>query len=149
MDKSPGGGIQYPKYGQRDSHKIYAHGKRNCSLDSFYRCIAEPLQIRKFGSVVIHQGNIGGIYGKIVRVTDDRVVIMVGSEKTKLEMSRGAISAYADGTSKVKASSAAASEPEKEASKPSSKSIKRLGGSKSDAGTADTAEEKSSDTAEA
>ena len=31
---------------------------------------------------------IGGIYGKIVRVTDDRVVIMVGSEKTKLELAK-------------------------------------------------------------
>ena len=50
MDKSPGGGIQKPKHGQRDSGKIYAHGKRDRALDGFDRCIAEPLQIRQFFS---------------------------------------------------------------------------------------------------
>ena len=71
---------------------------------------------------------IGGIYGKIVRVTDDRVVIMVGSDKTKLELAKSAISGLADPSSASSASSskAASAAPEKE-SKPSPKNIKKLG----------------------
>ena len=74
---------------------------------------------------------IGGIYGKIVRVTDDRVVIMVGSDKTKLELAKSAISGLADPSSASSASSskAASAAPEKE-SKPSSKNIKKLGAAK-------------------
>ena len=74
---------------------------------------------------------IGGIYGKIVRVTDDRVVIMVGSDKTKLELAKSAISGLADPSSASSASSskAASAAPEKE-SKPSPKNIKKLGAAK-------------------
>ena len=74
---------------------------------------------------------IGGIYGKIVRVTDDRVVIMVGSDKTKLELAKSAISGLADPSSASSASSskAASAAPEKE-SKPSPKNIKKLGTAK-------------------
>ena len=74
---------------------------------------------------------IGGIYGKIVRVTDDRVVIMLGSDKTKLELAKSAISGLADPSSASSASSskAASAAPEKE-SKPSPKNIKKLGAAK-------------------
>lgn len=74
---------------------------------------------------------IGGIYGKIVRVTDDRVVIMVGSDKTKLELAKSAISGLADPSSASSGSSskAAPAAAEKE-SKPSPKTIKKLGAAK-------------------
>ena len=75
---------------------------------------------------------IGGIYGKIVRVTEDRVVIMVGSEKVKLEMAKNAISGLADPSTASASSSKtkAAPEPEEEKSKPSPKSIRKLGAKK-------------------
>jgi len=75
---------------------------------------------------------IGGIYGKIVRVTEDRVVIMVGSEKVKLEMAKSAISGLADTSAAASSTSKskAAPEPEEEKSKPSPKSIKKLGAKK-------------------
>ncbi|MBR5731208.1 MAG: preprotein translocase subunit YajC [Firmicutes bacterium] len=87
---------------------------------------------------------IGGIYGKIVRVTDDRVVIMVGADKTKLELAKSAISGLADpsAASSGGSSKAAAAEAEKE-SKPSPKSIRKLGAAKQ------TAEEKAEDAAAA
>jgi len=77
---------------------------------------------------------IGGIYGRVVRIMEDRVVIVVGSEKTKLEMAKSAINSYAGssdaGTSSTKTKEA--EEPEKE-SKPSPKSIKKLGAVKKEA----------------
>ena len=82
---------------------------------------------------------IGGIYGKIVRVTDDRVVIMVGSEKTKLEMAKSAISGFADPsapTSSQPAAKTKAEETEKEAARPTPRTIKKLGASKAKEETA-------------
>ena len=77
---------------------------------------------------------IGGIYGKVVRVTEDRVVIAVGSEKTKLEMAKSAISSYADTSNAAPATGRTkeADEPEKEA-KPSPKSIRKLGAARKEA----------------
>ena len=77
---------------------------------------------------------IGGIYGKVVRVTEDRVVIAVGSEKTKLEMAKSAISSYADPSNAAPATGRTkeADEPEKEA-KPSPKSIRKLGAARKEA----------------
>ncbi len=78
---------------------------------------------------------IGGIYGRVVRIMEDRVVIVVGSEKTKLEMAKSAINSYASpsnaGTSSAPKAKEA-EEPEKE-SKPSPKSIKKLGAAKKEA----------------
>lgn len=92
---------------------------------------------------------IGGIYGRVVRIMEDRVVIVVGSEKTKLEMAKSAINSYAS-QSNAGASAAPkakeAEEPEKE-SKPSPKSIKKLGAVKNEAET--TAEEAEKTVAEA
>ena len=65
MDESSGGGIQHSEHGQRDSDEVYAHGKRDRALNGPDRCIAEPLQIRQFGDIVIHQCSVGGIYGDI------------------------------------------------------------------------------------
>ena len=79
---------------------------------------------------------IGGIYGKIVRVTEDRVVIMVGSEKTKLEMAKSAISGFADASASAASSKSKAEvTPEKESTKPSAKNIKKLGAAKETAET--------------
>ena len=86
---------------------------------------------------------IGGIYGKIVRVTDDRVVIMVGSEKTKLELAKSAISGFADAqNSSAAASKSKAEAPaEKEASKPTPKSIRKRGAAKQTEETQETTTE--------
>jgi len=75
---------------------------------------------------------IGGIYGKVVRVADDRVIIMVGSEKTKLEMAKSAISQVLTASSGAAPSSSKtkAEEPEKEVSRPTPKTIKKLGAAK-------------------
>ena len=87
---------------------------------------------------------IGGIYGKIVRVTDDRVAIMVGADKTKLEIAKSAISGLADPSTASSGGSSrtASAEPEKE-SKPSPKSIRKLGAAKQ------AAEEKTEDAVKA
>ena len=84
---------------------------------------------------------IGGIYGKVVRVTDDRVIIMVGSEKTKLEMAKSAISSVLSATSAPSSSAPKTKqeEPEKEVSKPTPKTIRKLGAAKE---AAEKAEEK-------
>jgi len=86
---------------------------------------------------------IGGIYGKVVRVTDDRVIIMVGSEKTKLEMAKSAISSVITASAAPASSStkAKAEEPEKEVAKPTPKTIKKLGAAKEVAEAAEKAEE--------
>ena len=89
---------------------------------------------------------IGGIFGKIVRVTEDRVVIMVGSEKVKLEMAKNAISGLANPSTASAAATKgkAAPEPEEEkASKPSPRNIRKLGAKK------DAAEEAVENAAEA
>ena len=85
---------------------------------------------------------IGGIYGKVVRVTEDRVIIIVGSEKTKLEMAKSAISQVVSGTQTAQSSKTkAAEEPAKESAKTSPKIIKKLGAAKEAAEeTADKAE---------
>ena len=57
---------------------------------------------------------IGGIYGRVVRIMEDRVVIVVGSEKTKLEMAKSAINSYASPSN----AGASASPKAKEADEP-------------------------------
>jgi hypothetical protein len=37
-------------------------------------------------------GHIGGIYGKVVRVKDEQLIIQVGADKTRIEIARWAIS---------------------------------------------------------
>ncbi|MBQ9891337.1 MAG: preprotein translocase subunit YajC [Firmicutes bacterium] len=94
---------------------------------------------------------IGGIYGKVVRVTDDRVIIMVGSEKTKLEMAKSAISSVVSATSASTASSAPKTkqeEPEKEVSKPTPKTIRKLGAAKEAAENAENKAEEAVQAAE-
>lgn len=44
----------------------------------------------KIGDEVV---TIGGIYGKIIKIKDDIITIEVGSDKTKLSMTRWAIGA--------------------------------------------------------
>lgn len=56
---------------------------------------------------------IGGIYGKIVKVRDDRLTIMVGTDKTKMEITRWAVSKI-DSASAQKSSRPAREEREEE-----------------------------------
>jgi preprotein translocase subunit YajC len=76
---------------------------------------------------------IGGIYGKVVRIREDRFTIQVGAEKVRLEVAKWAISQkmVGDGKGKVTNKKDKKEEyiaPEQEvSSKPSPKTIKKLG----------------------
>lgn len=65
---------------------------------------------------------IGGICGKIVKTKDDTVVIQVGADKVKFEMTRWAISTV---TSQSKSASKADIEEEEEPKKAMPKRLKR------------------------
>lgn len=74
---------------------------------------------------------IGGIYGKVVRTKEDRFTIQVGAEKVRLEVAKWAISQkiLGDEKGKVESKKEEYIEPEQEvSSKPSPKTIKKLGG---------------------
>ena len=79
----------------------------------------------KVGDEII---TIGGILGKIVSIKGDKLIIQTGSERTKLEVARWAISGPAPETEGVATSTEKkAPENEDKPSKPSAKSIKKLG----------------------
>ncbi|MDO5441719.1 MAG: preprotein translocase subunit YajC [Bacillota bacterium] len=63
---------------------------------------------------------VGGIYGKVVRIREDRITIASGAEKTKLEITKTAVA------NKVEGESAGKVVESKEESKPTPKRIKRL-----------------------
>ncbi|MBQ3577237.1 MAG: preprotein translocase subunit YajC [Firmicutes bacterium] len=68
---------------------------------------------------------IGGFFGKIVRVKNDRLVIQCGADRTRLEIARWAVSAVVNKAgSETKAE--APTEEEELPSRPTPKSIKRL-----------------------
>ena len=69
---------------------------------------------------------IGGIFGKIVRINGDRLTIQTGSDRTKMEIAKWAISGPAEQESPASAAKKEDSE-EKSNAKPSAKSIKKLG----------------------
>lgn len=74
---------------------------------------------------------IGGIYGKIVRIRDDKYTIQVGAEKTRLDVAKWAISQkmLTEGKSKIaEVKEEVAMDVEAPVSKPSPKTIKKLGG---------------------
>ncbi len=76
----------------------------------------------KVGDEII---TIGGVIGKVIKVSEDRITIVTGGERTRLDFSKWAVQAingYVKGSSKR-------SEPEAETEKgkPSPKSIKKLG----------------------
>ena len=64
---------------------------------------------------------VGGIYGKVVRIREDRLTIASGAEKTKLEITKTAVANKVDNTEK-----AGKVEEEKD-TKASPKKIKKLG----------------------
>jgi len=74
---------------------------------------------------------IGGIYGKVVRVREDRFTIQVGAEKVRLEVAKWAISQKIVGDGKgskvVETKTAVEEEVKETASKPTPKTIKKLG----------------------
>ena len=79
---------------------------------------------------------IGGIYGKIVRIRDEKYTIQVGAEKTRLDIAKWAISQKMLTDSKNKtvvAKEEDLSEPEESVSKPTPKTIKKLGAKEDDA----------------
>jgi preprotein translocase subunit YajC len=101
---------------------------------------------------------IGGLKGKIVRVTDDAIMIEVGPEKTRMEFMKWAVSKVEEkgapgqsaGTKPGKAGTAPAEEPaaEEEAEAPKAvKKPKRLGSKPSGAANkaAEAEEEKEAD----
>jgi len=70
---------------------------------------------------------IGGIYGTIVRIKDDKITIAVGAAQTKLEIAKWAISGLdkpAESTTKK------GKKEEAEEKKPTPKTIKKLGAKK-------------------
>lgn len=64
---------------------------------------------------------IGGIYGKIVRIKEDRVTIQVGADRTKLEIAKWAVNNV------EKASADKYAKDETEDKKVSPKNMKKLG----------------------
>ena len=64
---------------------------------------------------------IGGIYGKIVRIKDDRITLQVGSDRTRIEVAKWAIN-NVEKQSETKGSKAA-----EEDKKVSPKNMKKLG----------------------
>ncbi|MCQ2566274.1 MAG: preprotein translocase subunit YajC [Clostridia bacterium] len=76
----------------------------------------------KVGDEVV---TIGGIYGKVIRVKEDRVTLACGAALTKIEFAKWAISGPAD--EKAAGKAAAKAEETEEAKKPTPKTIKKLG----------------------
>lgn len=77
---------------------------------------------------------IGGIYGKVVRIREDRFTIQVGAEKVRLEVAKWAISQKMLNDEKGKVVSKNdkkeeyTSQEKEVSSKPTPKTIKKLGG---------------------
>jgi len=69
---------------------------------------------------------IGGIYGRVVRINDDKLVIQSGADKTKIEIAKWAVSGPANQEAAASAQKKEDKE-EKNNSKPSAKSLKKLG----------------------
>lgn len=67
---------------------------------------------------------IGGFYGTVVRIKDDRVTIASGSEKTKLELTKNAISTVLN--REIPKAESKKEEKEEAVEKASPKTIKKL-----------------------
>ncbi|WP_324824107.1 preprotein translocase subunit YajC [Sinanaerobacter sp. ZZT-01] len=72
---------------------------------------------------------IGGIYGKVVKVKDERLTIQVGADKTKFEITRWAVSKIENEAPKSKAK-LAEEEVEGTTKKALPKKLKKLGAEK-------------------
>jgi preprotein translocase YajC subunit len=73
---------------------------------------------------------IGGIYGKVVRVREDRFTIQVGAEKVRLEVAKWSVSQKVDKdgkSSKVVVPEAQDAEVPEAPSRPTPKTIKKIG----------------------
>lgn len=69
---------------------------------------------------------IGGIFGKVVKVKEDRLTIQVGADKTKFEITRWAVSKVENQGSKSKVKLTEETE-EAESKRPTPKKMKKLG----------------------
>ena len=67
---------------------------------------------------------IGGFYGTVVRIKEDRITIASGAEKTKLELTKNAISTVLN--REIPKADAKAQEAEETSEKVSPKNIKKL-----------------------
>lgn len=83
---------------------------------------------------------IGGIYGKVVRVKEDRLTIQVGADKTKFEITRWAVSKV-ESQSRAKTKVSETTE-ESEPKKPTPKKLKKLGGQQTEEPSMDQSSEK-------
>jgi len=84
--------------------------------------VQEMRKSLKVGDNII---TIGGIQGRIVRIKDDVLVVQSGSDRTKLEFARWAISSVVDSDSSAKGGKTEVEE--EEPAKASPKNIKKLG----------------------
>lgn len=100
--------------------------------------IQEMRKSLKVGDNIV---TIGGIYGRVVRIKDDILVVQSGSDRTKLEFARWAVSSVEDSAKGVK------TEKEEEEVKASPKNIKKLG--KAGEAVEETAEAAAEEVAEA
>ncbi len=66
---------------------------------------------------------IGGIYGKIIKIKDEKLTIQVGADKTRMEIAKWAV----NNVEKESASKPKESRDDQEEAKVSPKSIRRLG----------------------
>ena len=83
--------------------------------------VQEMRKALKVGDQIV---TIGGIYGKIIRLKDDNIVIQTSSDRTKLEMARWSVSSVVEAGS---SSGSVKVEEEAEPAKASPKNIKKLG----------------------
>ena len=86
---------------------------------------------------------VGGIYGKVVRVREERITIASGAEKTKLEIAKTAVA------NKVEDEKAGKVVEDEKESKASPKRIKKLGEKKEAAAPAEAAQPETLETTEA
>lgn len=75
---------------------------------------------------------IGGIYGKVVRMRDDRITLQVGAERVRLEVAKWSISQKMTDEPRVKEKETRAEEAAAEPKRPTPKSIRKLGADKDD-----------------
>lgn len=85
---------------------------------------------------------VGGIYGKVVRIREDRLTIASGAEKTKLEITKTAVA------NKVTSDDKAGKVEEEKDTKASPKKIKKLGFGKKEEAPVETPVEEAVEVAE-
>lgn len=86
--------------------------------------VADMRNSIKVGDDVV---TIGGIYGKIVKVKEDRLTIQVGADKTKFDIAKWSISKVENAAPETKKKVVEEVEEEEKPKKVSPKKLKKLG----------------------